>query len=237
MRPSFRRLPCVVLLLLVSVASANDGESAVIDGWGTVHDPDGDCKILVEDEKVTITVPATSHDMNPDRGPVNAPRIVQVIAGDFKVSVRVRSEFKPGEVATNPRSSPFNGAGLLLWMDDKNHVRLERNVWLRSSDARHCFPPLFQVFKDGVDQRTNPPLTTADFFKGDSTWLRLERRDGVLTASYSHDGNDWIDVKRLELKLPDTVHVGISASNTSNRPFRVEFDKYKLEAAKQSTYR
>jgi regulation of enolase protein 1 (concanavalin A-like superfamily) len=219
---------------LAFVASANDSQSVVIDGWGTVHDPDGDCKIFIEDDKVTITVPDEPHDMNPDRGPVNAPRILREVTGDFTLRVRVTGDFEPGKETTNPRSAPFNGAGLLLWMGEEDYVRLERNVWLRGEDQRQCFPPLFQAFKDGVDQGTNPPLTTKEFFVGESTWLRFERRGAALTASCSHDGDEWVFAKRIELEIPETVHVGVSASNTSNHPFRVTFDQYKLKAKKQS---
>lgn len=233
MRSSILLLSIPVVVLFASIASSNDGHSVVIDGWGAVHDPDGDCEVVVGKDKVTITVPDTPHDMNPDRGPANAPRILRKIKGDFTVRVRVTGEFKLGRKTTNPRSVPFIGAGLVLWSDNKNHVRLERNLWLRPATELHCFAPLFQVFKDGVDQPTNPPVATGDFFIGKSTCLKLERRDDLITASYSHDGDVWTVAKRIELELPETLHVGISASNTSNRPFRVEFDEYKLKSKKK----
>jgi hypothetical protein len=66
------------------------------------------------------------------------------------------------------------------------------------------------------------------FFKGRSTYLRLERRAGTLVASVSHDGAEWITLEPLRIDLPKTVRLGVDAVNTSIRPFVVEFDELKL---------
>ena len=49
--------------------------------------------------------------------------------------------------------------------------------------------------------------TTKEFFKGESTYLRLERKGDKVTASYSHDGKEWTEAKEI------TVEPAMSAGN------------------------
>ena len=221
-----------VVLLGMGCASPISGPP-VLDGWGTVIDKDGDCAVKAEKGKLTISVPATLHDLsnrNPDAR-FNAPRVMQDVEGDFVVQVRVTGEFDPGKTSTAPKThSPFISAGFLIWADEKNYLRLERNVWWSADLGKHvCYPPLLEHFKDGVYQETNPPPTAEPFFEGNSTWFRLERKgDKVLTA-YSHDGKEWVSVKELAAELPKKLSVGVLAINTSTRAFKVEFDEFKLD--------
>jgi len=70
--------------------------------------------------------------------------------------------------------------------------------------------------------------TLDEFFQGRSTWLRLERRGQKVTASYSHDGKDWTAAKEITVELPKKIQIGVSAVNTSTKPFKAEFEDLKL---------
>jgi regulation of enolase protein 1 (concanavalin A-like superfamily) len=155
---------------------------------------------------------------------MKAPRVLREVEGDFTAQVKVTGDFKPGEQSASPETSSFNAAGLLLWQDSKNYIRLERNAW-RTGDGQYaCYPPLFEHYRDGQYQNTNPDGTTDDFFKGRSTWLKLERRAGKVIASYSHDGKEWTEVKQIDVELPRKVQIGVAAVNTSTKPLTVEFE-------------
>jgi regulation of enolase protein 1 (concanavalin A-like superfamily) len=91
-----------------------------------------------------------------------------------------------------------------------------------------CYPPLLEYYKDGAYQDTDPNATLDEFFKGRSTWLRLERKADKLVASYSHDGKEWTEAKEITVELPTEVSVGIAAINTSEKPFTVEFEEFKV---------
>jgi regulation of enolase protein 1 (concanavalin A-like superfamily) len=199
--------------------------------WGKVTDPDGDCRVKAEKGKLTITVPAKTHDLNPLNG-TNAPRVLRQVQGDFTATVKVTGDFKPGNVSTNPNGAPFNGAGLLLWQDANNFLRLERNNWWHPNLNKYiCYPPLIEYYKDGNYQSTNPEATAETFFKGNITFLRLERKGNKVTASYSHDGKQWTAVKEISVTLPQTLHVGVSAVNTANQPFTVVFEEFQVTGA------
>src|SRR5262249_18473845 len=113
-----------------------------VKGWGIVTDPAGDCTVKEEKRKLTIEVPGGTHDLNQAIGGMKAPRVLQDVAGDFTAQVKLTAEFEPGEKAADEKAVPFNSAGLLLWQDEKNYLRLERNIWWVSSEGKHaCYPP------------------------------------------------------------------------------------------------
>jgi hypothetical protein len=145
------------------------------------------------------------------------------------VQVEVTGDFKPGDESASPDTSSFNGAGLLIWQNSRNFIRLERNAWwLRDGGGYACYPPLFEYHRNGELQDTNPDGTRDEFFKGRSTWLKLERRGGKVSASYSHDGKEWTEVKQIDVELPRKVQVGVAAVSTSAKPFVVRFDQLSL---------
>src|SRR5262249_20693378 len=148
-----------------------------IAGWGTVSDPDRDCTILEEDGAVTVTIPGTRHGLNPTRDTLNAPRILRPIDGDFRAVVRVTGDFTPAGPSTRNKSLPYNGAGILLFMDASTLLWLARNQFNAGRNgASLCFPPLFELFENGKGLNTNPRSTSSSAFKSESTALYLERK-------------------------------------------------------------
>src|SRR5215510_9119964 len=87
----------------------NDGKR--IPGWGTIVDPESDCVIKGDKDKLTITVPATHHTLNPERA-MNAPRVLQEVDGNFTATVKVTCELDPGKNSTrNKTGTAGNYAG------------------------------------------------------------------------------------------------------------------------------
>ena len=226
----------VALSVLVSLAAprlnssvlAQKKSSKSISGWGTVMDPDKDCKIGFKDKKLSITIPATVHELNPRRGGMNAPRVLRKVKGDFKVRVKVTAEFKPG-TKSKGRGRPFNGAGILIWQNDSNYLRVERNAYWAGPTLR-CYPPLMEYWRDGMYSGANENPTTADYFKGKTTWLEANRQGKNVTVSISHDGKEWKLVKTFPVDF-NTLEllVGVCALNTSDAPFTVVFEKLTIK--------
>jgi serine/threonine protein kinase/WD40 repeat protein/regulation of enolase protein 1 (concanavalin A-like superfamily) len=210
-----------------------DKQPRRIDGWGEVVDPGGDCTIEGHDGKLAITVPGTVHDLNPvwykgEKG-CNAPRVLRAVEGDFVLQVKATGDFRPGAEPADAGRVGFNGAGLILWLDARNYIRVERAAWTEPKTGKvHNHFPYLEHWKNGEYNRTI--YRTEDVsFPGRSVYLRLERRKGEVRAGISADGRNWTyPLTPLNVDLPSAVQVGVDAVNTSKEPFTAEFEELKL---------
>ena len=171
---------------------------------------------------IRIRVPAENHDLNPFRG-VTAPRLLTNVSGDFEIRVKVTADFRPGRETTG-KGNPFNGAGILIWQDNGNFLRIERNAF-RIDDSLWCYPPLMEYWHDREYSGFNAPAAPAEFFHGRSTWLQAARRGEQVTVSLSHDGTQWNTVKTFPVEFATDLQVGVAALNTSNEPLVVDFEE------------
>jgi len=233
MKRVFEVSSCFALVVIaVGLSHGGDKKSQEIKGWGKVVDPDSDCTVKVDKGRLTIAVPGTNHNLNP-RFNLKAPRVMQMVEGNFVASVKVTGDWDPGEKASKPSAVPFYGAGLLLWQDEKNLLRLERDIWWRADLKKHVrYPPLVEYYKDGVYQKTNPISTFDEFFKGKSTYLKLERKGDKALASYSHDGKEWTMAKEITVELQKKLQIGVAAVNGSEKALTVVFEDFKLVTGK-----
>ncbi|MFT5327788.1 MAG: regulation of enolase protein 1 (concanavalin A-like superfamily) [Planctomycetaceae bacterium] len=217
-------LACLLIGLVCDAVNADEKRPQVLKPWGTVFDLDGDCEFLSINGKLTINVPPTCHDLNGRNGNLNAPRVLREVEGDFDIQVKLTGKFEPGPESTAPKSISFVSGGLLLWGDEKNYVRLERNRMESPSGRSACYPPLFEMCVAGKYSAANPKSTTEKYFEGDSTWLWLERKGQRLRAAVSHDGEDWVFSEEVSKDLPKKLSIGVSAISTSSRPHSVTFE-------------
>src|SRR4051812_8587189 len=123
----------LALSVLASAAGpANEPEtrtrSKAVEGWGEAVDPAGDCNFEVKEGRLRITVPSSDkpHDLSPELESSTAPRVLRPVKGDFTIEVKVGGEFEPGEKSTQEGRTGYTGAGLVVFADEKNFVRLER---------------------------------------------------------------------------------------------------------------
>lgn len=222
-RPAIILVVSLVVQCATMPVNGDDREDQTLPGPITITDPDGDCQIK---STITVTVPNTNHDLHPKLG-MNAPRLLQTVSGDFTAQVKVTGDFQPGDMSTGG-GRPFNGAGLLIWQDESNYLRLERNAY-RVGDRLMCFPPLIEYWADKQYRGVNTGSVPADeFFQGRSTWLKLQRQGDQFTASFSHDGDEWTVAREFTAEFPDEVSVGMDALNTSNEEFTVEFEAFEI---------
>ncbi len=79
-------------------------------------------------------------------------------------------------------------------------------------------------YKDGkVGKPVTLPVRDAE------VTLRILRRKGEITCSYSFDGKTWLDAKkRASLGFDDKVNIGISATNVSKNAFPAHFEGFVL---------
>jgi regulation of enolase protein 1 (concanavalin A-like superfamily) len=189
--------------------------------WGDVVDPDGDCKVVPENGRLNFEVPGSLHDLNAEIGKLNAPRVVQDIEGDFVVQVKVCGELQPGGPGTRHDAFPYNGAGLVVWLDGDHYIRMERGAVLRNSRVGALL--LCQKHEgDGPLLRKNAFLEEGDVY------LKLERRGRHIAGFYSTDGQQWAETSPIEVDWPARLKVGLSAVNSAFTPLSIRFEEFSV---------
>jgi len=217
----------IVVLLAAGIVSplVNGLEDREIKNWGMIADPDKDCTIKEQKGALTITVPATGHDLGVEHQLMNAPRVLRKVSGDFTVQVLVSGRVEAEPPATLADRLPFMGAGLLLWRDESNYVRLERASFVNPMGNREYYAS-FELRKDGKINRfadsTDLSLLNKD------QYLRLERRGVNILAAVSEDGQKWVSLNPMKVEFPKDLQVGVAAVNTSAKALDVQFKSFKV---------
>ena len=191
--------------------------------WGDVIDPDGDCQVLLgkETQRATILVPGTAHLLSAEMGRMNAPRILREITGEFEVRVKVTGTSHPGGKATTTQYNPYHGAGILLWQDPENYVRLEIAADLRKGKV-------FSYANFELRQAGRLTVTWGLKIVDGSSYLRLERRGAVIRGAFSPDGDHWTAFSPMIVGLKDRLKVGVLAVNSASKPLKAGLEEFRV---------
>jgi regulation of enolase protein 1 (concanavalin A-like superfamily) len=214
----------IASLLVCTFASAQtDKQMQTIQGWGTVIDPNGFCKISEDKGKVTIAIPKTHHSLTytPQYTKLNAPRILQDVQGDFMVQVRVYAFPRPQANTSSSGRFSFVSCGLLLWQDEKNFLRCERAA---EGDGGSLFA-YFNRFQEGKEV-ANHLEQIAD----KDAILQVDRSGNKLTFAIKEgaDEQSWKVIHREEVSFPQKLKVGVHATNTTLKEFSPQLQDFKL---------
>ncbi len=197
-----------------------------VEGWGTALDLAGDCKFAVKEGALVLAVPGGKpHDLSSELKSSTAPRVLRPLAGNFVLQVKVEGEFKPGEESTEPRRSGYRGAGLVIFADARNYVRLERATLQWPGEE----PKAYTNFEIRVDGQLERIGTTGDaaLEHGKPTWLRLERQGNILQGAVSQDGHEWVPLAPKELSdaWKEETLGGVAAISTSKEEFTPRYSE------------
>jgi regulation of enolase protein 1 (concanavalin A-like superfamily) len=224
MFPSPTHLFASLIALGTTAAAVLAGDDATprdLYGWGRVFDPSGDCEVSLDLERnrLKITVPGTPHVLSAEDPtlPMNAPRVVRRIRGDFTAEVHVLGRLEPGWSKTT-YYDPYHGAGLIVWQDPSNYLRLERAVgYIRG----RSHPYLNFELREGGRLAMSHGITTEDR----PLFLKLGRQGPEFSAWCSRDGRRWVQVDRVEATLNERVEVGVVAVNSAARTLSAELEQ------------
>lgn len=200
----------------------------VLPEWGEVIIPGKGCKFKTLDEGLRLTLPAGVQDLSVEIGRMNAPRVLQSVKGDFVVQVKVSGVSHPGGQSAIPDRKPFCSAGLLVWQDQGNYIRLERAALLTGAvNSTYTNWELRQAGKFARPGNAGElPLT------GPDTWLRITRAGDSFIGEASVNGQDWTKLPNLGLVgTAAELKVGILAVNDTPAAFNPEFSEYSLQRA------
>ena len=196
-----------------------------VPGWGEVVDPARDCKVTHDPgrDRVTISVPGTPHLLSAEVPglPMQGPRIVRDVYGDFLAVVKVGGRLQPGTTKTS-QYDPYHGAGLIVRKDDRTYLRLERAVGFIGGRDR---PYLNYELRIGGNLATSIGVPVEDR----PVYLKLERKGGEVRAWHGPDGKKWTELPAIAASIDGRVEVGVDAINSARRPLMAELEGFRLD--------
>jgi len=145
-----------------------------------------------------------------------APHMLQTVEGDFQIETRVK--FDPKE--------DYQGAGLFIFKDGENYLRLERAFGGVSGSGSG-------IRLDARTKEDYKPITTPDqsATEAKTVDLKLVRMGKKFIAFWRLDEeSEWKEVGEFDSDYPDVIQVGIIACNTGAE-IPVEFSYIKLAPA------
>ena len=173
---------------------------------GPLLDPDKDCTLTKDEEnlKIKIDVPGKLHTLSPEVTSRknrkvalnNAPITMTEVEGDFAAFVQVTGEINPGAETPKDRQGhtlPFTvqSAGLILYQDKANFLRLERAGSVFKENLQMVHRLIIEAVKDGK-QAMRPIYMNIPAANTTSanTLLILVKRKGMVRCLFSPDGGN-----------------------------------------------
>jgi regulation of enolase protein 1 (concanavalin A-like superfamily) len=188
-----------------------------LEGWGEAFDPHGDTAFELEGQRLTVSVPGSLHDLSIEAGDVSAPRVLRARQGDFVASVTVAGAVRPAGGSTSQFFCPYHGAGLLVWQDSNDYVRLERAAILRGTQVISYV----NFERRSAGRRAG---SKAAPIPDEPVVLRLERQGDKLFASFSPVAKRWTPLPVMKVDFVADLRVGVAAVSTSTAAFKAEFE-------------
>ncbi|MDR3633995.1 MAG: DUF1349 domain-containing protein [Isosphaeraceae bacterium] len=210
----------------VEPSAAVSVEGPTFNGLSAWIDPERAVKSRRDADAIIVAIPAGIHILSPELKHKDAPMSLAEVTGDFEMQVRVAGGIRPGSnpLPDVPVPIAFQGAGLLLWQDADNYLRLERAAMSGPNQ------PLTQKVVVEVCREGRPGGYVYKDTSDRPVYLRATRRGDDLECAYSPDGKTWITIKKSGIALfPDKLRVGIGASNLSPKTFSPRFEDFTLE--------
>ena len=178
----------------------------------------------------TIDLPAGVPVNNaPQYDLFNAPCALVKVEGDFVVSVGVDNTFDPGGegiVVPSGKKLPFSfqSAGILVWQDEKNFVRLERS---KMSDGKISMTNrvLVEVYKNGREAAVHY-IDVPERPVG----LALIRKGGSIQLLFALPPKQLSVFQEMAVDFKKEVFVGLAAANLSKRGFQAKFEEFRLRS-------
>lgn len=212
---------------------------------GKMVDPDQDCLLSKENEErsVKITVPPKPHSLAVEliksRKPLNnAPMSLAEVKGDFVALVEVKGDMNPG---TEPVKLPsgvtfrtptgkamvklpftFQGAGLVLYQDPLNHMRVEKSSFSENGSPILESKVLIEVVKNGKQAMRPVYLKVPE----EDMMIGILRRKGRVSCLVIVKNTLGLESKELALDFDDKIKIGLSATNISQKPLEAEFSNF-----------
>ena len=201
-------------------------------------DPSKDCRLDKDEksQKVRIDVPGKLHTISPEivirkNVPVhNAPMTLADVDGDFLVQVSVTGEMNPGDKSPSDRAVrnlpfTFQSAGLVMYQDKNNFVRLERAASIFTDRLTPVHRLLVEVVRDG--QQAIKPIYL-NIPEGDTKLIMIRRKGRIRCCFVPTNTDHLYTFQEFAVDFPSKVKMGLVASNISAKPFTATFQGFAI---------
>ncbi len=155
-------------------------------------DPGQDARLSLGDQRGVLRLQAArgGNDLYPGSN-LDAPRLLQNVQGDFDLKTRLTVKPAYG----------YQGAGIVLWQDENNYLRLER--------ALHDGQGVYLWYRlGGVYQGYEAAETSLD-----TLHLRLKRIGNNFRGYSSANGSSWTLLFNLNLAYQSSLQAGLALVN------------------------
>ena len=161
------------------------------------------------------------HVLSTELGPMNASRLLRPDTGDFDAIVKVGGVFHTTGCSTMKEYAAYHGAGLQLWQDDRNDVRLEI-----AKDLDHNKPRTYANFE--LRYRGELAVSKGLPIKDGSNQIRLKRRGREIHGGFSAGGVAWTSYPPLVIELDEGLGLGVAAVNSASRALKAELRMFSV---------
>jgi regulation of enolase protein 1 (concanavalin A-like superfamily) len=192
---------------------SDEFESSTLDQRWSWIDPNDDCNYSLTENPgfLRISVPVGGNDLyhytNRD-----APRVLQSIDENFVVETKL---------ICDPQSDA-QGAGILVWQDTDNYLRLDR--------IKHMITR--QVVDVSGEKEDTWYYFAESPYSSTTTYLRLERFGSIFTSEYSSDGSTWEFLTNVTFAFSKPISIGLFIINQyQDYPIYADFDYFRINAS------
>lgn len=202
------------------VTASSQAVSFGLPDWGTTVDPQGDCEFSLKGDSLIVEVPG-EHNLNPSWqfNNLSAPRVLQVIKGDFQIETRVEA-LAPLASKNADVFRAYASAGVVLWQDERNFARFERGA----NGATGRVSIHLEWFRDG-EQAYTKFCDIADT----PAHLRVSREGNAFRFSYSTDGTTWKEFPLdASVRFAEQLQAGVTVINSTANPLTARFNQFRF---------
>src|SRR5579862_1322092 len=139
------------------------------------------------------------------------------------MQVKVSADFAAGAKSVVRGRRPYQDAGLLVWLDDKNNLKLSRARIVDNGRTFNFFNLEFR--HEGQYGELPFPKEARSFLQARTVYLRLQIHTEKTIASVSTNGVEWVTVPLPGDNTPRKLHVGIIAENNTSSPLNASFEE------------
>jgi regulation of enolase protein 1 (concanavalin A-like superfamily) len=218
-------LACFPFALCAAQVKKEDDAAKLERAYGAWTDADKDCKYVLKDGELRVSLPAAWHIMWKQRRGAknNAPRVLREVEGDFTAVVRVKFQV-PKSVPEE--HWPYCSGGLVAWESEKEHL-----VIRRCGGAVNGYPEAVWSHHVTTAGTTDSVLELDK--PAESAFLRLKREGKKAIVGWSRDGKAWKEFEPADVAWGAKVKVGVVAENCLDVPMEITFDQYSLTQPKK----